>query len=438
MVIQHNFNAADYSRRFDAVSSLQAQSFNKLSYENRTNEVPEKVADDAAELSISETMKKQAKGLETSATNAQESVSSVQTVEDALGKVHNMLQRMQDCAVAASDETKSKEERDVLQSEIAQISTEIDRVAESTKFNDTYFLNGSEGTKRHYPEAQDAGLEGKLTDEGTKATFEMKTLSPEDEIVIGRKEYTISYPAISYGKNMDYAALATDYAQQENMARLEKNKYSFGSDEYNEWDRREAFCRSRKLECEKLEQVRGETIPAEKAYEYMQEELTAANSIGTATKPAKVTTSVDEEQGTVTFSIEKGYTEGKAPLNLELQMGSDADRTNKIAVSIEEMSTAGLGLKGINVSDETGLVATYAKDAIANALARVSEQSTLLGEAKGKVENSISNLDKKAGNTDMDEKIIENAKKNILAQANEAMLAQANQMSQNVVTLLQV
>lgn len=409
------------------------QSLEKTSSESQAN----KVADDAAELSISKTVKKQVKGLETSAENAQGSVSSMQTAEEALTKVSDMLQRMQERVIEASDETKSKEERDVLQSEIAQISMEIDQVAGSAKFNDTYLLKGADTKVRQYPEARDAGLEGKLTDEGTKATFETKALAPEDTVVIGRKEYTISYPAIAYGKNMDYAALATDYARQENNARIEKNKYRFGSDEYNEWDRREAYCRNRRLECKKLDLVKGETITAEKAYEYMQEELTAANNIGAATKPAEVTTSVDEEKNIVTFSIEKGYTEVNAPMNLELQMGSDADTENKTSVDIADMSTAGLGLKGINVSDETGRAATFAKDAIANALARVSEKKSSLGEVREAAENTISNIDKKAENKDMDEKMIENAKKNILAQANEAMLAQANHMTQNVISLLQ-
>lgn len=344
MVVQLNLNAMNYSRRIDAVSNLQAKSFDKISYEHEINKAP----DAAAGLSISGKMKKQAENLENSATNAQESVSAVQVADEALSKVQSKLERMYECAVEASDETKSKEDRDILQSEIEELVSEIDHIAENTKFKDGYLLKGA-----------------------------------EDKVVVG-KEYAMTYPTIAYGENMDYAALAFDYEQEENNARVEKNKYSYDSEEYNEWDRREAYCRSRKLECKKLEQVNE-----------------------------------------------------KEALHLELHAGSDADNTNKVAVDIKAMDTKSLGLVGINVSDETGLAASEAADKIANALSTVSEQRASLGEAKNQVEESVSSLDKGEEDTDMVEKMMESAKKNILAQANQAMMAQANQMTQSVMMLLQ-
>ena len=344
MVVQLNLNAMNYSRRIDAVSNLQAKSFEKISYEQKTN----KVADDAAGLSISGKMRKQVENLGHSATNAQESVSAVQTADEALSKVQSKLERMYECAVEASDETKSKEDRDILQAEIEELSSEISRIAENTKFKDTYLLKGA-----------------------------------EDKVVVG-KEYNMGYPTIAYGENMDYAALAFDYEQEENTARVEKNKYSYESEEYNEWDRREAYCRSRKLECKKLEQVNE-----------------------------------------------------KEPLKLELHAGSDADTTNKVSVEIKAMDTESLGLAGINVSDETGFAASDVADKIANALSAVSEQRTTLGEAKTTVEEAVSGLNKVEEDTDAVKEMMEKAQKNILAQANQAMLAQANQMTQSVMMLLQ-
>lgn len=326
MVVQLNLNAMNYSRRIDAVSSLQAKSLERTPSENRINK-----SDDAAGLSISNNMKNKMRGSESSTTRAQESVSSVQKVEDALSKIHSNLQRMREYAVEAADETKSTEERDRIKSEMTQLSAEIDHIAETTKVNDTYILKG-------------AG-------------------------------YAASYATMVHGSNMDYAALASDYAKEEYNARVEKNKCNFGSDEYNDWDRKEAYWRSRKLECEKLEQVNE-----------------------------------------------------KEPMKLELHAGSDADMTNKISVEIKAMDTASLGLKGIDASNV---------DAIDKALTMVSDQSAKLGEAKDSVENSIMNLNNEAKNTVMTEEMMENVKKNILAQANQAMLAQANQMSQSVMMLLQ-
>ena len=121
--------------------------------------------------------------------------------------------------------------------------------------------------------------------------------------------------------------------------------------------------------------------------------------------------------------------------------------TNKITVEIETMSAANLGIKGLNVADETGRGATYAVDAIADAVQKVSEQRSALGAVQNRLEHTIANLDNIVENTtsaesrirdtDMAETMVEYSKNNILAQAGQSMLAQANQSNQGVLSLLQ-
>ena len=145
MVVQHNLTAMNSNRMLGVTTSAQAKSSEKLSSGYRIN----RAADDAAGLTISEKMRKQMRGLDRASTNAQDGVSAVQTAEGALTEVHSMLQRMNELANQASNGTNSASDRDAIQAEIDQLTTEIDRVAETTKFNETYLLKGNaDGTTK--------------------------------------------------------------------------------------------------------------------------------------------------------------------------------------------------------------------------------------------------------------------------------------------------
>ena len=140
MVVQHNLTAMNSNRMLGVTTSQQAKSAEKLSSGYKIN----RAADDAAGLSISEKMRKQIRGLTQASTNAQDGISAVQTAEGALTEVHDMLQRMNELAVKSSNGTNSQSDRDAIQAEIDQLTTEIDRVSETTKFNETYLLKGDD------------------------------------------------------------------------------------------------------------------------------------------------------------------------------------------------------------------------------------------------------------------------------------------------------
>ena len=136
--------AINANRMLNVTTGQQAKSTEKLSSGYRIN----RAADDAAGLSISEKMRKQIRGLDRASTNAQDGVSAVQTAEGALGEVQDMLQRMNELAVQSANGTNSETDRSAIQAEIDQLATEIDRVSETTKFNETYLLKGDRDKTR--------------------------------------------------------------------------------------------------------------------------------------------------------------------------------------------------------------------------------------------------------------------------------------------------
>ena len=138
MIVQHNMTALNANRQLGITNTNLSKSTEKLSSGYRVN----RAADDAAGLSISEKMRKQIRGLDRASTNAEDGISAVQTAEGALTEVHSMLQRMNELAVQASNGTMSADDRQAVQDEIDKLVDEVDRVAETTKFNETYLYKG--------------------------------------------------------------------------------------------------------------------------------------------------------------------------------------------------------------------------------------------------------------------------------------------------------
>ena len=206
MVVQHNMQAANANRMLNVTTSAQSKSAEKLSSGYRIN----RAADDAAGLTISEKMRKQIKGLDRASTNAQDGVSAVQTAEGALTEVHSMLQRMNELATQSANGTNSTTDRKAIQDEIDQLTTEIDRVSETTKFNETYLLKGDTdgATSAKNVNAHDAGLAGKLVANGDgTSTFKLdKALADGDKVTIAGKKYTIGSTTASTD---GFEALAT-------------------------------------------------------------------------------------------------------------------------------------------------------------------------------------------------------------------------------------
>ncbi|WP_406544540.1 flagellin [Pseudobutyrivibrio sp.] len=469
MVVQHNMQAANASRMLGITTGDQSKSTEKLSSGFKIN----RAADDAAGLSISEKMRKQIRGLDQASTNASDGISAVQTAEGALTEVHSMLQRMNELAVQAANGTNSESDRSSIQDEINQLTTEIDRVAETTKFNETYLLKGGNGDRTVRVSAHDAGLVGSLSQNTTTATFQMRKLEIGDSYTIGGTTYRIGAQTVTAALTalkITTAATSSDdkitalktgdvikidgksFTIDENETDMEQSRIKAtmisklaGKGSTLEFNGRTVSVFSESV-VSGVDQNNKTLITTTAAYFRVRTELTAASSIG-ATNTRAVTSEEDIGATYVNFTITRGDVISKNTLVFNLHVGSDADMTNKIGVEIDTMDAKSLGIHGMNVSDDTGKAATYAIDAISDALAKVSAQRSALGAIQNRLEHSIANLDNVVENTtaaesrirdtDMADEMVTYSKNNILMQAGQSMLAQANQATQGVLSILQ-
>ena len=498
MVVQHNLQAMNSSRMLGITSSQQAKSTEKLSSGYRIN----RAADDAAGLSISEKMRKQMRGLDRASTNASDGVSAVQTAEGALTEVHDMLQRMNELSVQAANGSNSQSDRQAIQNEVSQLTTEIDRVSETTKFNEMYLLKGDTdpaAKKTVTMSGHDAGLD-KLRSTANYQTMvtkqndssvtffafqvDMKNLKAGTSVNIGGKDYTI-IKEVTDAKDQDASKSQYAVANIDSSGTLKTD------------DSKITQGRALQLIGQALGQanyVGDEKAATQNLGSYIDKD--AKKSDGTEntgfglTKTANVkvkegkyattdkwtdasktfdgatdltikrndANSYKDDDTSVTFFVAKAQDSTvQQSLKFNLHVGADADMNNKIGVGIEEMNASYLGIKGLdivghdkdgNAIDDGGIAATYAIDAIADAVAKVSAQRSALGAVQNRLEHTINNVDNVVENTtaaesrirdtDMADEMVTYSKNNILAQAGQSMLAQANQSTQGVLSLLQV
>ena len=411
MVVQHNLTAMNSNRMLGVTTSTQAKSTEKLSSGYKIN----RAADDAAGLSISEKMRKQIRGLTQASSNAQDGISAVQTAEGALNEVQDMLQRMNELAVKAANGTNSEDDRNYIQDEVNQLIKEIDRVSTTTKFNETYLLKGDDTVKFTNPGATEVNVTNG-TDGGDNAKIEFSIAGIKTEG--GKSDATFNV----LGKN--YSVRVEEDDTNETVAKKLADAINADklSDDYAG-------------EFEATSAADGKIT------------LTSANQ-----KALKDTTKFK----TGTFTVKSS-----GVLTLSLHVGADSTADNQISVDIKQMSASVLGLKTGNstTGDDTGDLDTllvngkddkHARDAIdtiSAALQEVSKQRSALGAAQNRLEHTIANLDNVVENTtsaessirdtDMATEMVKYSNNNILAQAGQAMLAQANQSNQGVLSLLQ-
>ncbi len=395
MVVQHNMSALNANRMLGATSSAQSKSTEKLSSGYRIN----RAADDAAGLSISEKMRKQIRGLTQASTNAQDGISCVQTAEGALTEVHSMLQRMNELAVQASNGTMSEDDRQNVQDEVDQLISEIDRVSEATKFNETYLLKGDED-------------KGKVTN----TVFKKIDMSLLKDAMSSKSTFTAG--------TMDNTGKAS-------------YTYTSGIAAGDTWNGKKVVANN----------AGANQITLDDAKKAEKEAMQAVFTTYASEMGIKGTVQVPDSGDTVDITADSNTFEYNKSVSLSLHVGADSESTNKITLNVDSMSSDSLGLTGLKVSGKTALQATRAIDTIADAVSKVSKQRSALGAVQNRLEHTISNLDNVAENTtsaesrirdtDMAKEMVEYSKNNILMQAGQSMLAQANQSNQGVLSLLQ-
>ena len=458
MVVQHNLQAMNANRMLNITTGSQSKSAEKLSSGYRIN----RAADDAAGLSISEKMRKQIRGLDQASTNAEDGVSAVQTAEGALTEVHSMLQRMNQLAVQSANGTNSETDRKAIQDEIDQLTKEIDRVSETTKFNETYLLkgDGTETVKETVNVQAEAEVKvkasyvaGKGVDKvqlkaaaGTAPTWYAKgsaTALTADEI-LDKLEIDTATGNVVLKKGVELFTAPANTTDQ------------FGAQLKDAKVDNAAVQTSYEKASSKLSTKNaadGVIDAADLAKHFntdgsMNKKLYALDDAGNWTEVGaeQISKFVDITPGKdeVLAGTKEVTKEVTKALELNLHVGADSNDTNKINLKIDSMSSKNIGVDGLKVDTEEN--ATNAIDTISAAIQKVSDQRSALGAVQNRLEHTIANLDNVVENTtsaesrirdvDMAEEMVEYSKNNILAQAGQSMLAQANQATQGVLSLL--
>ena len=476
MVVQHNLTAMNSNRMLGLTTASQAKSTEKLSSGYKIN----RAADDAAGLSISEKMRKQIRGLTQASLNAQDGISAVQTAEGALTEVHDMLQRMNELAVKASNGTNSEDDRSYIQNEIDQLVTEIDRVSTTTKFNETYLLQGNaRGTVSATP--ADQTVNSKLADVKLNAAAGSELVA--GDVVLGKvtAEVENNQGGALIGNLSGSVLNALNDAKAGKITITQQQDAGKNVDQYQVKGGTDGTTVVATLTQAQLKKMgvnitdggagaAGEMVIQLKWNQTEQKDLQAGLSIDAAADKVaadklkasglkvgdevKVTIKAEQDATTGnTVTKLKAYDNAYVPdaLNVSLHVGADSSNDNKIEMSIESMSSKSLGLVDedgkLLVDGKDSTNADKAIDTIAQAIQKVSTQRSALGAVQNRLEHTVNNLDNVVENTtsaesqirdtDMATEMVKYSNNNILSQAGQAMLAQANQSNQGVLSLLQ-
>ena len=487
MVVQHNLTAMNSNRMLGITTKSQAKSTEKLSSGYKIN----RAADDAAGLSISEKMRKQIRGLTQASSNAQDGISAVQTAEGALNEVQDMLQRMNELAVKAANGTQSEDDRSYIQNEIDQLTTEIDRVAETTKFNETYLLKGDQDNEKAYTysyatatgKVATATMSTTASTKGSKiTTMTFKTTASADEQnevakLIRDQGINVQYSSkdsATTGKVVNSATVSLNGTDKYTVTNTTGNDYSIKDAKGNEIatftlenanlgekDKADAitpgtetFTASKATagykdgDTVKYYDKDGNGIPENALSKYFSSTTNAAGTVSSTVK-ADAPLVYDAlgnkiDAAVADISAKQDLT---GALTLTLHVGADATSNNQISVNLDAMSAKGLGVNGLKVDGTDDTNAKGSIETIKEAIQKVSTQRSALGAVQNRLEHTISNLDNVVENTtsaesqirdtDMATEMVKYSNNNILAQAGQAMLAQSNQSNQGVLSLLQ-
>ena len=393
MVVQHNLTAMNANRQLGVITGSQSKSSEKLASGYRIN----RAGDDAAGLKISEKMRSQVRGLTRASTNAQDGVSLIQTAEGALNEAHSILQRMNELAVQGANDTNEGIDRQAINEELNQLTEELDRIQSTTQFNTMNLLDG---------------------------TFQNKNLH------VGAN--TNQKISISIG-NMDArtlglkdAEVTVDYAVQKGEKYL---KVSYKGQEYT-WDAGKGVATNVSAAVGVLSQKLGQVY---KAANYAQQLNGKYVSRETGTEVDTAASAAELDNKALIAQMKKDVTAGT--------IGTYATKT-----AVSAAGPASYTKKG-NVAVDNYNAANGAITAIQNAINVVSSQRSALGAIQNRLEHTIANLDNVAENTqaaesrirdtDIASEMVEYSKNQILAQAGQSMLAQGNQSTQGVLSLLQ-
>ena len=397
MIIQHNISAMNAHRQLATNNSNVAKSLEKLSSGYRIN----RAGDDAAGLAISEKMRGQISGLKQATRNAQDGISLIQTAEGALQETHSILQRMRELAVQSANGTYDDGvDRVNLNKEVEALKSEIDRISQSTEFNGQKLLDGTMG--------------GYATDaiSGVSISIKGGHLANDEiaaNIAVDAAGVVTVDTSTATGGGLAAGDLTGSFTLVSSNNGVSTFRYTAAAD--------------------------GSTTQAElDAYEGLEFTVVAQKDpanpgqfLPVATGDGDITIDGDGGQG-VTF-----------------QIGANGSADQRVTLAVNDMSSSGIGVDDISIASRED-----ANDAIATidaAINMVSGTRADLGALQNRLDHTINNLgvtkenltasESRIRDVDMADEMMTYTKNNILTQAAQAMLAQANTLPQGVLQLLQ-
>ncbi|MDD1512891.1 flagellin N-terminal helical domain-containing protein [Priestia megaterium] len=416
MRINHNITALNTYGKLNSANNAQAKSMEKLSSGLRINSA----ADDAAGLAISEKMRGQIRGLDQAGKNAQDSISMIQTAEGALGETTNILQRMRELAVQAGNDSNTESDRGEIQKEMNQLTSEVNRIGNTTEFNSQKLLNGTGGTVKAGTTTPAA--EAKVTGTAVTLPQDFSATNLEFTVDIGSTSKTVTLNKNYDGTTNDMDTLASDLGT------------ALGSDV---------------------------TV----ANNNGKLEITAANTTDSIKINAATTGNLSDIGLSAGTTAPTAAATTGAKSEFTSQIGANANQT--MTLEFSDMRAAALGIVGTDdnftkdktvndgangTANENALdVSTAAKagnavTVLQNAIDKVSGERSKLGAYQNRLDHTINNLSTSSENltaaesrirdVDMAREMMEQTKNSILSQASQAMLGQANQQPQNVLQLL--
>ena len=459
MIINHNISALNTYRQLTLNNTNGSKSLEKLSSGYRIN----RAGDDAAGLAISEKMRGQIRGLDMASRNAQDSISLIQTAEGALNETHSILQRMRELAVQSANDTNTTDDRNEIQKEINQLVSEIDRISTTTEFNTKKLLNGDSGTKVIY--ANNVYLVGATsTNENIEAgtyTVEVTAAAKRAEIAgssfadaaiteNGSQTITVNGQTISFeAKNNDAGATAANFIAAINNAGLGITASGGASGIKlitNEYGADQIIT----IKASPLTAAMG--LTTNQSTDKTDTGVNVAGKINGKVASGSGRTLISTSGASIGLKVELTGAAAEATGDkgsvqvtknaLTSHIGANANQT--MTISISSMGSVDLSVNNLDLTSQSG--ANSAITSIDNAIRTVSAERSKLGAYQNRLEHTINNLGTSAENlsaaesrirdVDMAKEMMEFTKNSILQQAAQAMLAQANQMPQNVLQLL--
>lgn len=395
MVVQHNLTAMNANRQLGVTSGAQAKSAEKLSSGYKIN----RAGDDAAGLKISEKMRSQIRGLDKASDNAQDGISLIQTAEGALNESHSILQRMNELAVQGANDTNQSIDRDAINQELDALTEELNRISETTQFNKQNLLDGNFKDKN-----LQVGANAKQ-----KIAISIDCMNAD---ALGLGKETVKQGGNTPTKVV-YNGMSFEY----------KTSMTVGS---NKTSAIAAFQKSI-----------SKKVGSEGNFIAQYDDTTGsiyykATIDGKEKRFASATTAqksyLADQKAIVEKAINDDFQKYVKTSKASATAGGNGEIRNKARVDDYEAANNTI---------------TY----VQNAINTVSTQRSALGALQNRLEHTVANLDNVSENTqsaesrirdtDMASEMVQYSKNNILAQAGQSMLAQANQSTQGVLSLLQ-